>query len=83
MGEDSSHNASEWKKFELRNFQSSISKLSWEENGTILAVATSDGIIYLFKEQNEGFWDIVSQMNQEGIMEDVADASEVENNEKI
>lgn len=56
--------------------------MSWEENGTILAVATSDGLVYLFKEQSEGQWDIVSQMNLEGVMEDVAD-SEVENNEKI
>jgi hypothetical protein len=63
----------DWKKFELRAFPSSISRLSWDENGHHLAASTHDGVVYIFKEIVEGQWDLVSMTNQEGIMEDVSD----------
>merc|ERR1711976_1045974 len=72
----SSNNASEWKKFELRKFNTGISKLSWEDNGSQgnhLLISTSDGVVYLFKEALEGNWDLVSMSNNEGVMEEVED----------
>jgi hypothetical protein len=45
--------------------------LAWEENGNHLLVSTYDGTVYLFKEQTEGNWDLVSMTNSEGVMETV------------
>ena len=75
------NNASEWKKFELRKFSSAISKLAWEENGNHLLVSTFDGTVFLFKEQAEGTWDLISMSNSEGVMENV-DGEGLETQEK-
>jgi hypothetical protein len=67
-----SNNASEWNKFELKKFNSSVVKLAWDDNGTHLAVTTSDGVVYIFKEEVEGTWALTSMSNAEGVMENVA-----------
>jgi WD40 repeat protein len=79
--EYNSNNASEWKKFELRKFSSAISKLAWDENGNHLIVSTVDGTVFLFKEQTEDIWDLVSMTNLEGVMENF-DGDTIETQEK-
>lgn len=69
--DSNSNNASEWKKFELRKFTSSVSKLAWDENGIHLSVSTSEGTLYLFKEVTEGVWELVSMTNTDGVIENV------------
>jgi hypothetical protein len=68
--ENKLNNASEWNKILLRKFEQPICKISWEVNEDYLAVSTTDGIITLLREVEEGKWDVVKESNQEGLIED-------------
>ena len=69
-------NSSEWNKFELKKFDCPISNLAWDENGNHLAVTSSDGAIYLFKEDAESAWNLASMTNSEGVMENINENDE-------
>lgn len=69
--ESSENNSADWNKFELKKFNCPVSNLAWDENGNYLAVTTSDGAVYLFKEDAESAWILASMTNSEGIMENI------------
>lgn len=54
---------------ELRNFQSNINSIAWSLDGESLGVSTDDGISYLFKEESENEWNLISETNSEGVIE--------------
>jgi hypothetical protein len=54
--------------------------LAWDENGNHLATTTSDGATYLFKEDTENEWNLVSMTNAEGVMENVKEYGNSEEN---
>ncbi len=65
----------------MKKFNCPVTSLAWDENGNYLCVTTSDGAVYLFKEDTEGAWNLVSMTNQEGIMENLRqDGENHENN---
>lgn len=73
-------NPIEWNKFELKKFNCQVSNLAWDENGNHLCVTITDGGVYLFKEDAEGTWNLISMTNQEGIMENLREDGENEQN---
>lgn len=62
-------NPSNWKKIELKNFETNVSRITWSLDGNSLGVSTLDGISYVFKETAENCWNCVSFTNSEGVME--------------
>jgi hypothetical protein len=61
--------SSDWTKTELKRFDTNICRFSWELNGNYLAIATADGNVFVFKEITEGKFDMISQTNSEGAIE--------------
>jgi DNA-binding transcriptional ArsR family regulator len=64
----------------LKKFNCPVTCLAWDENGNHLGVTTYDGVVYLFKEDVEGSWNLVSLTNQEGVIENVKEDEENEEN---
>jgi hypothetical protein len=58
-----------WKKTDLRNFEANINRIAWSLDGESLGVSTNDGISYLFKEDSENEWNLISETNTEGVIE--------------
>ena len=54
---------------ELRNFESNINRVAWSLDGETLGVSTNDGISYVFKEDTENDWILISETNTEGVIE--------------
>ena len=61
-------NPCNWRKMELRNFESNINRVAWSLDGETLGVSTSDGLSYVFKEESENEWILISETNSEGII---------------
>ncbi len=73
-------NAAEWKVYELKKFDTPVTKIAWNENGNHLAVTTADCFTYLFKEDAENVWNLVAITNADGIMESAEFGKEDEEN---
>lgn len=54
---------------ELRNFHTNINRIAWSLDGESLGVSTNDGISCLFKEEAENEWNLISETNAEGVIE--------------
>lgn len=54
---------------ELRNFESNINRISWSLDGETLGVSTIDGISYIFREESENEFNLITVTNQEGIID--------------
>jgi len=61
----------EWCKTELKNFNVPVWRVSWSFCGSCLAVSTGNNTVYLFKENIDGKWEMLSSMNPEGKMEQI------------
>lgn len=56
-----------WKKSNLdKKFNTPTWKVSWSHCGSYLAVSAGDNCVYLFKENVDGTWEEMSQINQDG-----------------
>ncbi len=66
-----SQNDGEWSKVVLEQFNSPITRLSWDENGNYLSACSQDGLVYLFNDSGDGSWNIVAQTNIEGAVENL------------
>lgn len=62
-------NPSNWKKYELKMFDNNIIKITWSLDGESLGVTTQEGLSYIFKEDKENEWNLVSYTNSENTME--------------
>lgn len=59
-----------WKKTNLnKKFSTPTWKVSWSHCGSFLAVSAGDNCVYLFKENVDGNWEEISQVNQDGVMD--------------
>jgi len=62
----------DWHRIELvKIFPAGIVKLALNEEGTHLAVSLVDGTCYLFQEVTESEWMLISETNQDGIIENL------------
>ncbi len=65
-------NPTNWKKYELKSFENSITKITWSLDGESLGVTTQDGISYIFREVSENKWSLISYTNADNtVMESV------------
>lgn len=64
-------NPPNWKKHELKVFDNNIIKITWSLDGESLGITTQDGLSYMFKEDKENEWNLVSYTNSENAMESV------------
>ena len=56
-----------WRKTHLnKKFNTPTWKVSWSHCGSYLAVSAGDNCVYLFKENVDGVWEEISQINQDG-----------------
>lgn len=62
-------NPSNWKKFELKTFDNNIIKITWSLDGESVGITTQDGLSYIFKEEIENEWSLVSYTNTDNTME--------------
>lgn len=62
-----------WEKTELGRFDAPVMRVTWDEKGGFLVLATSDGLVYLFKESGEGLLELISQTNNEGVVQNLED----------
>ncbi|CRG96944.1 protein transport protein SEC13, putative [Plasmodium gallinaceum] len=66
--EDVSNNR--WKNGQVIKLKHKIHKISWSPNGTILAIACSDENAYLYKENMEGIWEEICNLNDDNSLSD-------------
>jgi hypothetical protein len=52
-------------------FDNNIIKITWSLDGESLGITTQDGLSYMFKEDKENEWNLVSYTNSENAMESV------------
>lgn len=46
-------------------------KVSWSQIGNMLAVSGGDNQVKIYKENTAGEWEVVSKVNEEGVLEDL------------
>lgn len=64
--DDASAAASEWAKTELPPFSTPVWSVSWSPAGNVLAVASGDNNVTLWKEELDGSWRNVTEVTHEG-----------------
>ena len=52
-------------------FDNNIIKITWSLDGESFGITTQDGLSYMFKEDKENEWHLVSYTNSENAMESV------------
>ena len=60
----SENGSGEWKKKELRKFEEGVWKVSWSECGNILAVASGDNKVTLWKDDGSDNWVCVNTLDE-------------------
>lgn len=61
------YEAGKWARTPLnKKFNTPTWKVSWSHCGCYLAVSAGDNCVYLFKENVDGTWEEISQINQDG-----------------
>lgn len=45
-------------------------KVSWSQVGNMLAVSGGDNQVFVYKETSNGDWEVVSKVNEDGVLED-------------
>ena len=63
-------NKDEWTSKEI-NFEYPVWKVSWSQVGNMLAASGGDNQVTILKENSSGEWEVVSKVNEEGILSEV------------
>jgi len=58
----------QWENFLLHDFKLPVWNVSWSNCGSHLAVSASNLNIYLFKENISNKWELISVMDDQGVM---------------
>lgn len=62
--------ANDWEVSKEIVLQTPAWKVSWSQVGNMLAVSGGDNQVMVYKEAPNGEWDVVSKVNEDGLLED-------------
>lgn len=58
----------QWRHKEVTKLAGPVWRVSWSVAGSLLAVSASDQVARLYKETQEGAWELTSQVNEKGAL---------------
>jgi protein transport protein SEC13 len=58
----------QWRHKEVVKLPGPVWRVSWSVAGSLLAVSASDQVARLYKENQEGAWELTSQVNEKGAL---------------